>query len=117
MEFEEALLRAKDAHAAADKPVDAATNFVATMIAWWLDVTPGATPADLFIGEGDGVPVPSGLNADAGAYWESRANRCFQCSFPISVGHALCPACLREARAQARDWDDDEASQRYPALA
>jgi len=129
MTFHEAITEAWQAWAAVPSQDDAATNFVAVVTAWWIDTT-GGTPADLFLGEseGDGIPVPSGLGACPLEYWEQRAGKCFKCSFPIETGHALCPACTREARAdgeiwragvdaRARDWEDDRNAQSHPAMA
>ena len=63
------------------------------------------------------IPTPPGKAADIGAYWAARANKCFTCDALIPDGVALCPSCKKEQEARARDWDDEEISQRYPALA
>jgi len=129
MTFHEAITEAWQAWAAVPSQDDAATNFVAVVTAWWIDTT-GGTPADLVLGEseGDGRQAPSDLGACPLEYWEQRAGKCLRCGFPTAIGHALCPSCTREARAQdedwqaevearARDWEDDRNAQSHPAMA
>ena len=59
---------------------------------------------------------PVGYTADPLAYWEKHGGVCLNCHHAgVMEGHALCPPCRAEEKAQAADLDDDREAQTYPA--